>query len=499
MDIRIAITRAGIFLFVYAFVLGIPFLLALKYNLWFFSLILMAILASGGPFIFLLLRRKAEDILMAEQRRYQQLLTQASEGMVLERNLGRLVKLVAYIIKRIVKVKFAAVFLKDNIDNVYKLAVIRDSKTHILPDKFWDEDPFIQYIQKSEEPFLFSELTKSIREKFGQDSEIDLIVPSTIQNNLIGFLVLGTKLNNTIYTTDDINIFKTLSNQAALAITNCIFTERLQNDQELLFNQEKVALLGGMAGGVAHQFRNRLNHFQAIYGQMQLVIEEYKENNPEIIKKDANIKKLLDEMNEMSEEIHTNVGRSTEIIRGILSLSKMQENGVSFVEFNLSEFIGEFTIMLKVKHKLGDAEIFPLKYEANSKDDLIYGDKIRLFETLYNCIDNAYEAIEEKMAYYLSPEEKENFKPEIWMKVTQKEKTTLIEIIDNGIGIKEENKKRIFAPFFTTKVSSKKSGSGVGAFFTKVNIEKYHNGKMWFESEYKRGSTFFLEIPRKKV
>jgi signal transduction histidine kinase len=90
--------------------------------------------------------------------------------------------------------------------------------------------------------------------------------------------------------------------------------------------------------------------------------------------------------------------------------------------------------------------------------------------------------------------EKKLFKPEIIVRLRHGVKTDLIEIKDNGVGIKDEDKLKIFGAFFTTKPSSK-SGSGIGVYVVKRMIEENHKGKIWFKSQYLQGTSFFIELP----
>ncbi|MCX7926868.1 MAG: hypothetical protein N2606_01840, partial [Candidatus Omnitrophica bacterium] len=100
MDVRVAITRTGLFLFVYAIVLGIPFGVTpffkgvlegwLGSNWWIVPMAVMGILATGGPYVYIGLQRKAEERLLKEQRRYQGTLKQAAVGMTRIRQLRKL-------------------------------------------------------------------------------------------------------------------------------------------------------------------------------------------------------------------------------------------------------------------------------------------------------------------------------------------------------------------------------------------------------------------------
>ncbi|MCM8774318.1 MAG: ATP-binding protein, partial [Candidatus Omnitrophica bacterium] len=134
--------------------------------------------------------------------------------------------------------------------------------------------------------------------------------------------------------------------------------------------------------------------------------------------------------------------------------------------------------------------------------DNLYGIKVQITEVLYNLLDNAYEAIEAKYEG-LKEEEKSNYKGKIKIIVNGQISSVIIEIRDNGIGIKGEDKLKIFAPFFTTKSSYKplskiKSGTGIGMYVAKRLIEENHKGRIWFESEYNKGTTFYIELPRKR-
>ncbi|MCM8774499.1 MAG: ATP-binding protein, partial [Candidatus Omnitrophica bacterium] len=135
--------------------------------------------------------------------------------------------------------------------------------------------------------------------------------------------------------------------------------------------------------------------------------------------------------------------------------------------------------------------------------DNLYGIKVQITEVLYNLLDNAYEAIEAKYEG-LKEEEKANYKGKIKIIVNGQIRGVIIEIRDNGIGIKGEDKLKIFAPFFTTKSSYKplskiKSGTGIGMYVAKRLIEESHKGRIWFESEYNKGTTFYIELPKKRV
>jgi signal transduction histidine kinase len=149
--------------------------------------------------------------------------------------------------------------------------------------------------------------------------------------------------------------------------------------------------------------------------------------------------------------------------------------------------------LLKLKHKLHKDFKLELKFKDSDK---IYGMRSQIIECVYNVLDNAYEAAIERMDS-LSAEEKKNFVPSIKAALKYGEDKAVLSISDNGMGIKEENKIKIFAPFFTTK-SSYKSGTGIGLYIVKRMIEENHNGRLTFESKYGHGTKIIFELPLKK-
>ena len=509
MEIRIAVTRAGLSLFVYAIVLGVPFWLGYRIlgsiSFWYIPLILGIVFAFIGPLFYGFLRGKAENILLAEQKAYQKVLAEASQGMVQIDNLNKLLKLIVILIKKYVKVNYAVAYLNDPENKQYLLKAERGDVDDDIPEEFSYDHPFIGYIKKEALPFTYGEIPEEIRKSFTQvNSEaparrsrgVGLVVPSMINESLLGFLVMGHKENNRLFTIDDINIFKIISNNAAMSVHTILVAEKAKKDQETLMNIARETLIGAMATGTAHQFLNRLNVIglavQNIFfnfEDMQVLIDEAKKKGVDFEK---NIAEVLDTLRKVKEEVL----RSVTIVQGILNLSKMEKEGIEKTEFKLSELIGAFMSTLMLKQNLNSVDEVPLKAELGD-DDTIYGSKQQMFYTIYNAIDNGYESVIEEKELSSKGSEKKDYTPEIKVKLIQKEKTSLLVISDNGIGIKEEDKGKIFAPFYTSKVSSKHSHSGVGMYFAKRNVEDYHNGRLWFESEEGKGASFFIEIPRK--
>lgn len=502
MDIRVFISRAVAFFVSYPFLLAIPFILAYRLypyleprlgrHWWLVPSGMLVIIATLAPAAYAQLSRKMEGKLLAEQKRYQKLLLQAASGMVTEHDLGKLSKLIVYIVKRSVKIKFASIFLDDKKEGVYRLKALRDSgQVDYKNVTFLYEHPFVKYVKKNKEPFFYEEMPKYIRNSLTAFSDVNLVVPAAIEDNLLGFVFLGEKDNRQPFTEDDINVFKILSSQAALAVENCIFLQEFKQAQERIFTAEKLASIGGMADGVAHQIKNRLNQFSVASGELKYEIKDFLEKYPKLIEKDPDIKKALDYMTEIADSLISNVKKTDGIIKGILNFARVEEKETFFSRFSLKEVVDLAVDLLKVKHEIAEV---PLKVDLDSSD-LIYGVKSQITESIYNILDNSYEAMQEKKIA-LSKEEIKDYLPLMELRLTEQPTTHLIEIIDNGAGIHKRDEHKIFAPFFTTK-SSYKSGTGIGMYVVKRMIEENHKGKVWFETEYGEGAHFYIQLPRR--
>jgi len=499
MDIRIAITRTGIFLTLYALVLGVPFCIGYKTKSWVLSTLSAVILATIGPIVYRILQRKAEDILLAKQRHYQHLLLQAAGGMTREHHLERLLKLIVYIVKKIVKVEFAAIYSHNREKDIYELKSIRDGKTTLINHfSLSSSSLLVSYIRQKRSPFILEEAPSSVKEELNDlfASSLGLVIPSLIEDNLLGFLILGEKLDRTAYSQDDINVFSILSHQASLAMENCIFFDEFKKAQDRIFEAEKLASIGGMADGLAHQIKNRLNHFSVASGELRMEIEDLAKRCPQIIN-DEHLKASYDYIIQIADSLLENVRRSDEVVKGILNYSRTQEKDTYFSFFSLKETVKVSVDLLKIKHRISSFSL-----EEDISCDVVYGIKSQMSEVIYNLLDNAYEATLQKRSI-LSEDERKKYSPRIRIFSRKKDDGCLIGISDNGVGIKEEDRLKIFAPFFTTKSSFKplegiKSGTGIGMYIVKRLVEENHGGKIWFESDYMKGTTFYIILPFKK-
>ncbi len=490
-NIKIASIKILIFLFMLFLVLILSnYILIYSTNIHVSNLITF-LLTIGFFLVYKKIISKTEKILFAQNKHYQTLLLHAASGMAKEHNLDRLLKLISMILLKTIKVSFVTLFLENKDKKCFEIKIIRfyHQTNEELMFSYDYDHPFINFIKHKEDPFLFDELPQFIANSVVLPFRPALIIPS-FSDGVKGFMIIGEKNNNDVFTKEDMSIFKMLARQTSLAMENCLFFDEYKQAQEKIFAAEKLASIGGLAEGVAHQIRNRLNQFSLISGELKFEVKDFEENNESFLNGNKQLQDTFKYINELAESLKSNITKTDEVIKGILDFAKMKTKHRMFETFVFKEVIDVAYEMLKVKHHLPDK----LTITKSFKDtDTILGVKSQITEVVYNLMDNAFEAIEEKQKT-LNKEQLIKYIPNINVSLTYKDNKTIIKVSDNGVGIKEEHTGKIFIPFFTTKASCK-SGTGIGMYIVKRMIEENHKGKIWFESKHLVGTEITIELP----
>jgi len=501
LDITLAITRTGIFIAVYSLVLGLPFALAFgwrQYLIYFFGemwwivpLVTLTILATAGPFIYLYIQRRAEARLLQEQRRYQSTLRQASLGMGKVKDLKKLLHLIIHIVTRTVKLESGAIYLYDNLEKKYLLKASRDHDHLDFYPAIPKDSALTKYLVKIRSPLVYDEIKQRIQDASDEslipiESEIKnlnaaLVVPSFVEDKLLAIVCLGKKKSGKLYSEEDLAVFSILANQAALAIENAQFYEDVKRTQEQLFQAEKMATIGTMADGLSHQLNNRFHAlgFIAADALDSIKLKSQAQMSEEI-------KYLVEDLEHSLSRILDNVKQGGEIVQGLLKYTRKGE--VGFSEVDLNQLVDSALEMAQYKIKL---EQFTFTKDFSGSIPKILGNFTQLQEVFFNLFDNGYDALMQKKAEWQAPD----YKPEIRVSAQPIDNGQLkILVRDNGIGVKDEDKEKLFTPFFTTKLSSKK-GTGLGLYVIQKIIEENHSGSVKIESKYGQGTMITIVLP----
>lgn len=489
MDIRIVAVSTVIFIAVYTVTLGIPFYFY-KIGFHLHSLILMGVLATLGPSIYLYFQRRANNALLAEQRRYQATLIRASSGMGRIKSLKMLLKLVVRIVTRTVRVEHSAVYVFDQVRNAYVLgASLSYARADVFPEEVLATSILSKQLLETEHSLLIEEVQRRLLETPGEDvallfAEMErikgvLIVPSIIEDRLVGFLVLGNKMSGELFTQDDLSVFTILANQSALAIENAQFYADMQRTQEQLFKAEKMATIGIMADGLSHQINNRLHAMGFIAGDMMDTMQMRKD-----LFVSSDLQGVYEEFHKGFARLEENVVHGRNIVQGLMKYTRKGEEG--FAPCDPSVVLRSALEMLQFKIKTNCFRLI----DTFPQDIRLKANFTQLQEVFFNMIDNAYDAMMQRKDELAE----EGYEPTISIHAETLDGLVVLTFSDNGMGVKDEDMTKLFTPFFTTKLSSRK-GTGLGLYVIRKIVEENHSGRIEMTSKYREGTRFCITLP----
>jgi C4-dicarboxylate-specific signal transduction histidine kinase len=234
--------------------------------------------------------------------------------------------------------------------------------------------------------------------------------------------------------------------------------EAMQSLQRQVVRQERLAAVGLLVSGVAHELNNPL---QAILGTAELL-----ERHPEIGKE------LLDEV----AFVKTQAGRAREIIRNLSRFSSQQSGPPSLVD--LRDVVAE---VVQLRQGDLDSALISLDVEPGSTRR-VYANFTELEQVTLNFVINAQQAIESGNRQ----------KGRILVRLVDVGRRVRLEVSDDGPGVRPHDEAKLFQPFFTTKPVGK--GTGLGLSVSYGIIDSY-GGSIGHHSNEWGGATFFFELP----
>ncbi len=508
MDVRLALTFTSLFFVVYGLVFGIPVLIVLlaqksleaqfAEKWWLVPVTCYAVLSMVGPYFYSRLRIEAENRLLKEQKAYQQTLLQASRGMTLIKDLSHLLQLIVHILTKTIRITHARIFLWDNGAKNYICKAVRGDHHKGADDVIDENAALIRQLHSDKEPLMLEEIRSHNSASDGVIKEIEaldaaVVVPSFVQERLVGFVVLGDKRSSRLYTESDLDILSTLANQAALAIENCIFLTEFEHQQAHFFQAAKMADLGTMASGIGHQVNNRFNVIK-LGAESALMVELRKLANCLDANDTETSKKMVAALSDTCQRIAKNAEHGGEIVKRLLDFSRLAQG---FKVMDVKEAIESSVRLWECKHDLRE---IGFQMEVASDLKKINGNFSEVEEILFNLLDNAADAIKMKEeAFQLGNLAKpaDYQKGAIWLNAKNADLNgkpyVLIAVRENGIGMDDETQKKVFVPFFTMKATAIK-GTGLGLYIIRRMVDA-HQGRIKIESEYGKGTTFDVYLP----
>lgn len=268
--------------------------------------------------------------------------------------------------------------------------------------------------------------------------------------------------------------------------------ENLKLAQTQLIQSEKMASVGVLTAGIAHELNNPINFVSGNVKPLRrdiedifAIIEKYESiiksskltdtfSDVDAFKDNIDYSLLMKEIIGLLEGIEEGANRSSTIVKGLRSFSRLDEEKLQI--YDIHEGIDSTLILLYNKIK---SRITIRKEYGDIKDIECYPSKLK--QVLMNILTNSIQAIEEK--------------GEIVIQTISSDSGVKIVIKDNGRGMSKEVKEHIFEPFYTTKDVGKGTGLGLSISF---GIIEEHHGSIDVLSEPGKGSEFIISLPKKQ-
>ena len=350
------------------------------------------------------------------------------------------------------------VFLKNNATGRYELwnrrgKPVQIEENHPLIHRLFRARSGVEYFELPDRYF-----SAQLRDFF-EKNNTTLFLPLISESELLGFFALSHKHNKKSYSQEEIEILSIFANEMAITYTRNLAIDRVREEERLQSRIQRLAAIGQLTAGVAHEIRNPLNTIATAAETL--------------------LKRKLDDTSrqELQSYILEEANRLNNILTDFLKLSRIrppQYRAISIqellekIEFDLQGRL-DGSITLKIENKLQQKSV-------KTDPDLLQ-------QVLLNLCFNAIDAIREK--------QKANSASQgvLSLRAAQLRDGLRFEVEDNGAGISPENRDNIFNPFFTTKAE----GTGLGLSIS-YNIVQTLGGTVEFESSEK-GTVFRITLP----
>jgi histidine kinase len=257
--------------------------------------------------------------------------------------------------------------------------------------------------------------------------------------------------------------------QKSFIVTTSDITQRLEIEQQLI-QSSKMAILGEMATGVAHELNQPLSVIKTASSYFMKKIEKNESVGGETLFN-------------LSKKIVSNVERASKIINHMREFGRKSDMTLEKVQMN--DVLKKAHEVLGHQLKLRGIEVI---WKLQKDLPVIIADTLRLEQVFINLLVNERDAIEEKIEIKGEATKKE----EIIIKTSSKRDNVIVEVSDTGLGIPENIKNKIFEPFFTTKKVGKGTGLGLSISY---GIVKDCGGSIYVVTKKNAGACFVIKFP----
>ena len=329
-----------------------------------------------------------------------------------------------------------------------------------------------------------------------------LVVVIRIENRVDAFLILQNMVRENAFEARDLSFIRNSKEHIISAFIRTRILEdleltlkNLKEAQDQLVQSEKLASLGALIAGIAHEIQNPLNfvnNFSSLSGDLTDELLETLAEIREAIPADkyADMEEVTNMLKGNVGKIHEHGKRAESIVKGMLQHSRGRSG--EFEQVNINNMVSEYVNLayhgMRAKDKNFNTAIRTNLDPEVGTAAIIPQDLSRV---VLNIVNNACYALDEKVKKNIA-----GFSPEVTVSTKKVKNMIEIRIRDNGTGIPPHVREKIFNPFFTTKPAGQGTGLGLSLSFDIVT--QIHKGKLEVESKDGEFTEFIITIPEKQ-
>lgn len=257
--------------------------------------------------------------------------------------------------------------------------------------------------------------------------------------------------------------------------------ETIKNNQDILMERERLAGLGQLIGGIAHNLKTPIMSIAGATQGLENLIKEYDESIDDPLVNSQDHHDIAKDMEAWIPKIRAHLEYMSDIITTVKGQAVASLSTDDSEEFSISELVKRVNILMK--HELKNAYIYLNILMKVDENTVIDGNVNILVQVVNNIISNAIQAYDGK------------HDQNIQFEISQKENNMIFSITDFAGGLSKEVQDRLFKEMVTTKG---KNGTGLGLYMSYSNIKAHFGGDITYKTEEGKGTTFNIVIPIKK-
>ena len=252
---------------------------------------------------------------------------------------------------------------------------------------------------------------------------------------------------------------------------------QIEQSQDILIEKERLASLGQMIGGIAHNLKTPIMSISGATEGLKDLINEYRDSVGDSSVTLEDHKEIANDMEEWVKKIKIHVSYMSDVITAVKGQA-VALSATTPMNFTLNDLLKQVDILMR--HELKNALITLNIHNEVGNDVQLYGNINSLVQVINNIISNAIQAYQGQT------------NKDIDLTISKDGSNLVISIQDYGVGMSKEVQDKLFKSMVTTKG---KNGTGLGLFMSYSNIKAHFNGDITFKSEINKGTTFSIILP----